>query len=136
MRVGFAAGEMPSEELGRWGRRELEMGIDGGGARRLEAWGLAARWWVVGGFNWFRWACVELVGPTAAMFLKQMVAFRSSPGKMVASSSQRTNTLIADSGAMVNPLQDEGVAIEGSSRFLNIAVSQKRLRQRPCCGMS
>lgn len=35
LRVGFA-GETLSDELGRWPRREAEVGVDGGGARRLE----------------------------------------------------------------------------------------------------
>lgn len=36
-------GETFSEELGRWPRRALEVGVDGGGARRPEGWETAAR---------------------------------------------------------------------------------------------
>lgn len=35
LRVGFE-GETLSDELGRWPRRDDEVGVDGGGARRLE----------------------------------------------------------------------------------------------------
>lgn len=66
-----------------------------------------------GGFG-FNWGCVELAGPAAAMFLKQMVAFSSDPAKMVESVSKRTKTRIAESSAMVKLLQDEGVEVEGS----------------------
>lgn len=49
------AGEALSDELARWPRREAEVGVEGGGARRLEGWELAAaaavRYWVGGGFS-------------------------------------------------------------------------------------
>lgn len=31
------------DELGRWPRRGADVDVDGGGARRLEAWWMAAR---------------------------------------------------------------------------------------------
>lgn len=70
-------GEMLSDEVARWPRREAEVGVEGGGARRLEGWELAVRCCCGGGFNWD--CVVVLLGPAVAMFLKQMVQRISSP---------------------------------------------------------
>lgn len=37
LRVGLAE-ETLKDELGRWPRREAEVGVEGGGARRFEGW--------------------------------------------------------------------------------------------------
>lgn len=92
------------DELGRWPLRGAEVDVDGGGARRLEAWWMAARDWG-GGRNWFWFEVVEpaLLGAAWATFLKTMVHFNSSPEKrVVPSSSKRTNTrMLPESGDMI-----------------------------------
>lgn len=136
---GVLEGETVREALARWPRREAGVGVEGGGARRLEGWELAevvvaapaVRNWLVGGFSW---DCVGLVGLGAAeeTFLKQMVHRTASPLKMVESSSQRTKTrmLPESGGAIMELLQDEGVMVEGSSICVSIAASSRSQGQR------
>lgn len=50
LREDFVTGAL-MEELGRCPRRGPEVDVDGGGARRLDAWWMAARDWEGGGLN-------------------------------------------------------------------------------------